>query len=469
MAMSLRQYLRVVWARKWLVLLIFVVTATVGSVVVLNLPRLFVAEASLVVDVRPDPLLGTMVAPVDIATQIEILKSEKVATRAVQILGMDKDPKARDQWMQSTEGKKVPLERFYASLLQRGMSAEPVKLSNVVSVSFTSADSAFAAAAANAFAQAAVDTSIELKAAPALQQAAAFSERVKELRTNYEQAQSRLTKYQQEKGIIITDGQMDQENARLNQLNDQLTAAQAELSGQNHGGGGDSTPDVMTSASVQNLKAQISAQEAVLSGAGGNWGPNHPERLAAEAKLAGLRRQLNAEIGKVAQSSGSQQAAMARKVASLNKLLEEQKKKVLSLRFERDQASVLLKDVQTAQGAYEEASKRASEESIRSTTADSNLRILTRAVEPFSRSNKKMVVGLAVSVIGGLLLGIAVAVGLEMLDRRVRGAEDMTFMYGVPVIGVLRPEGSKQPTFRQLSLGPQDANNKPAMPLLGAR
>jgi uncharacterized protein involved in exopolysaccharide biosynthesis len=464
MAMSLQQYLRVIWARKWLVLLLFVATSIIGSAIVLSMPKVFVAEASLVVDGRPDPLSGPMAQPIDMATQIEVLKSDKVAIRAVQILGMDKDPKAREQWLQSTEGKKVPLERYFASMLQRGMSAEPVRLSSVVTVGFTSVDSAFAATAANAFAQAAIDTSVEMKTGPAKESAALFETRLKELQGKYEEAQARLTKYQQEKGIIITDGQMSQEEERLNQLNAQLTTAQAEASGMGSGGAVDS-------AAVQSIRNQIAAEEAKLNGSAGIWGPNHPERLAAQSRISSLKQQERIEAGRAGAGEAGKAAIAARKVTLLRKDVEEQKKKVLSIRYERDQASVLLRDVSAAQSAYEQAGKVVIDQISLGSTQNSNLRWLTKAVEPYARSNKKMIVGLAASVAGGLLLGILAAIGLELRDRRVRGAEDMTFMYGVPVIGVLHPEGSKQPTFRQLSLGPQqhDPHKPPAMPLLGAR
>ena len=260
MQMSLPQYLRAIWARKWLALFLFLTVASAGIAVVLNMPKVFTAEASLVVDVRPDPILGPLATPIDIATQVEIFKSDKVATRAVQLLGMDKDPKALEQWRQSTEGKRVPLERFFAGLLQRGLTVEPVRLSNVISVTYTSGDSAFSAAAANAFAQSAIDTSIELKAEPAKQSAEWFEKKSKELRARFEQAQAELTKYQQARGIIINDGQMDQETARLNLLTQQLADAQATQAGITLGNATESSPDVLASSSVLSIKAQLLAK-----------------------------------------------------------------------------------------------------------------------------------------------------------------------------------------------------------------
>lgn len=471
MAMSLRQYWRVVRARKWLVLLIFAVTAVSGSLIALNLPSPYLAEAALVVEVRPDPVLN-IVAPTDMATQIEILKSEKVATRAVQLLGMDKNPEAKAQWLAATDGREVPLERYYAAMLQRGMSAQPVRLSNVVLVTFSAPDSAFAAAAANAFAQAAIDVSIELKSEPARQDAIRYEEQAQALRLRLEAAQARLSQYQQDKGIVISEGQMDQENMRLNALSADLATAQAELAAASarRDTGGESSQSALSSAGVQSVRAQLSAQQAILSGGAGVWGPSHPERLAVEAKIGSLQRQLSAEIDRASQSDTISSLTASKKVAILKADLEEQKKRVLALRFERDQASVLLKDVETAQRAYEEAGKRVSEATVRSSSTQANLSFLTRAVEPYARSNKKTVVGLVASILGGLVFGVGVAIALELLDRRVRGAEDLAFMYGVPVIGVMYPEGSKEPIFRQLSLGgPPQERRKPHVPLLGAK
>ena len=68
------------------------------------------------------------------------------------------------------------------------------------------------------------------------------------------------------------------------------------------------------------------------------------------------------------------------------------------------------------------------------------------------------------AIVGGLLLGIGAALLWEMLDRRVRGPQDLLAIAGVPVIGVLRPGNSRQPIFRQMTSG----QRPPARPLLNA-
>jgi len=52
---------------------------------------------------------------------------------------------------------------------------------------------------------------------------------------------------------------------------------------------------------------------------------------------------------------------------------------------------------------------------------------------------------------------------MEMLDRRVRVPQDLIVVAGVPVIGVLRPQGSKQPIFRRLLMISNAAPTRPAL------
>ncbi|HZW73311.1 MAG TPA: Wzz/FepE/Etk N-terminal domain-containing protein, partial [Caldimonas sp.] len=162
--MFLSQYLRILWARKWLLLVTFLVIAATGIAITLLMPRQYTAETSLVVEMRIDPALGALApalaSPSYIQTQIEILKSERVASRAVTILGVERSKDAVEQWRNETK-MKIPLARYFAGVLSRGLSVEPPHGSNIINLSFSAPDPIFAQATANAFAQAYMDVSVE--------------------------------------------------------------------------------------------------------------------------------------------------------------------------------------------------------------------------------------------------------------------------------------------------------------------
>ena len=132
------QYLRIVWARKWLVLGLFLVIAAAGIATTLLWPKQYTAETSLIVEMRIDPALGALApalaAPSYMATQVEVLKSERVASRAVKILGVERSPTAVAQWREATSAK-IPLERYFANVLERGLAVEPTRGSNLINLS----------------------------------------------------------------------------------------------------------------------------------------------------------------------------------------------------------------------------------------------------------------------------------------------------------------------------------------------
>lgn len=455
--MTITQWLRIILARKWFVVTSLVLCVVIGTVVTLFfLPKQFTADASMVLDLRPDPVMGAMspnfYAPAYLATQIEILKSERVATRVVRILQLETSPGAVKQWREASQAR-ISFERFFAGLLQNGLIVEPSRGTNVITLTFVSPDAAFAAAAANAFAQAYIETSVELRVEPARQSAGWLDDQTKTLRANLEQAQAKLSKFQQEKGIVATDDRLDQETARLNMLNQQLSTSlleRVEANSRQRNTGTDLSPDVQQSAAVQGLKGQLVTAETKLSEISIVVGVNHPQRIQLEAQIAQLKRQLASEVGRVSGGTSVASRSSSQKVEELRLLVEEQKRKVLSLSSDRDQITLLQRDVDTAKRAFETVSQRVGQLNLESRNMQAEVRLLTPAVEPLVPSRPNVPKNIAVSVVIGILVGVALAVGLELLDRRIRAPEDLLAIAGVPLLGVLRPADSKRPVYRQL-------------------
>ena len=473
--MPLTQYLRIVWARKWLVLLLSIAIAAAGIAYTMSLPKLYTAETSLIVEMRIDPALGALApalaAPSYMATQVEILKSERVASRAVKILGVERSAAAVAQWREATAAK-ISLERYFAGVLQRGLGIEPAPGSNVLNLRYSAGDPIFAQAAANAFAQAYMDVSVELRIAPARQSATFLEDQAKGLRATLEAAQAKLSKYQQTKGIVVSDERLDQENARYNALLTQLAIAQAErvdTSTRQRNSGGETSPDILGNAAVGSLKSQIASAETKLTEISSIVGKNHPSRIQLEVQIGELKQQLAAETRRVAGGTSVTNKSSSQKVAELQAMVDVQKKQVLGLRSEHDQIAVYVRDVEAAQRSWDAVLQRLSTLNLEGQNNQANTRLLSPAVEPLEPSKPRIFAGIIGSILGGLAAGILAAFGLELLDRRVRVPEDLIVMAGVPVIGVLRPAGSKRPVFRRLLMVGSVPPPRPALAGPGMR
>jgi chain length determinant protein EpsF len=446
--MNLRQVLLILRLRWWVVTGTLLTAVALAVGVSLMLPKQYTAETALLLDIKTDPLVATLAPnfanPAYMATQTEIIQSERVAGRVVKMLGLANNAKAVEQWREETEGR-IPLETYFGGLLQRGLKVEPGRGSSLLTISFTGSDPKFAAAGANTFARAYFETSAELN--PTREYAKFFDERIKQLRGELESAQERLSAFQQKKGIVVSNERMDQEVTRLTSLEAALGVAmtdQAETSSRQGNSGGESSADVQSSAAVQLLKAELARAQTQLNELASKFGSNHPQRIETEARVEALRGQLSAEMRRVGGGTASVNRIATQKVAELRNLVEAQKKAVLTLRSQRDEASVLLRDVDTAQRAYDAVAQRRTQLANEAQADQTSARVLSPATEPLRPSKPNLVKNSLVGLILGALGGVGLAFLLEYIDRRVRSADDLMTFGDVPVLGVMSNTPGRQ-------------------------
>jgi len=469
--MTLQQFLLILWARRKLALSILGVTVLTTLIISLILPKEYTATTSLVIDVKsPDPIAGMvmqgMMTPGYMATQIDIINSDRVATRVVKLLGFERNAEAVEKWQEASEGKGT-LESYYATFLQKKLDIKPSRESNVININYSAADPQFAAAVANAFSQAYIDTSIELRVEPARQYSAWFEERQKGLRANLEKAQGKLSAFQQAKGIVVTDERaMDAETARLNELTTQLTLAQAQksdASSRQKSGTSELSLEVLQNPLIQSLKAEIARSESRLSEISSNLGKNHPQVQQLEAQILGQRQQLREEIGRISGGAAVANKFGAVKQEELKAAIEEQKMRVLAIKSERDELSVLVNDVDTARRAYEAVGQRMTQSNLEGQSQQTNVLVLSPATEPTQHSRPKVFLNVLVSIFLGTMLGVGAALVLELSQRRIRSAEDLALALDLPVLAqldsALPPDARKSWRFWQKNT--VDRSNQP--------
>lgn len=449
--MNFGQIWQIIRARIWLIL--FTLTVTVGTTAVITLlmtPN-YTAETSLVVDFRSNDPVGQTSLPTQLsasymATQIDILKSQRVAMKVVSSLGLDQDPTIRDSYMAATQGK-GSMVAWLSDSLVKNLEVVPSRDSRVIVLRYTADNPTFAANTANAYARAYIDTSLELSVEPARQTTAWLNEQLKTMRGKVEEAQSKVTSYQQKHGIVATDQRLDAENTRMMTLTNQLAVAQAEardaeskirqLTQLERSGSLDTFPEIQMSSFIQGIKAELVKQRAKLSEMSRQMGENHPQIQRAKEEISSLEQKLHDEVQKVASSiRNSAQLAIERE-RSLQQSMNEQKSRMLGMQRQSEELTVLAPEKDSAQRAYDAVMQRFSQISLESEVNQSNVVVLNEAVEPAEPSSPKFLQNMILSVLLGVMLGLGLAFMFEMTDRRVRSSQDLLEGAGVPVIGVL--------------------------------
>jgi chain length determinant protein EpsF len=448
--MDLTQYLLALRARRKAFMMVLLATIVTATVVALLVPKKYESEATLVVDLRdeqsiiPRGAISTPARAAYIATQLDLIQSGRVATQVARDLKLAQNPELREAYEKATGGV-GPIDAWIGEQLLKKLKVVSTA-SNLITVEYSSSDAKFAASAANAFAQAYLAVSLELRTQPTREAADWFQEQLNGMRARVAQAQNRLTAYQKAKGIVSADERLDIESARLSGLTTQLLAARnatyeaqaryrqaADLVAS--GGAPDQLPEVMSSAAIAAVKADLARAESLLNTASADLGPNHPVYQRHGAEVQALRAKLAAEMKKVVAALGNALQQSQKREQELQAALDAQHKHIVQTKDVRVEMAAMTRDVENAQRAYDTVLARHMTTQIESRAKQGDVALLTPAVEAANPAHPKLPLIAGLSVILGLVLAAMMVYALETLDRRVRLPADLEARLAVPSLG----------------------------------
>ena len=449
--MDLHQYLLALKARRKAFITVLAVTVFAAIVVALVIPKRYDATATILIDARDEQTMAPAhMSPREragyIFTQMELITSGKVAHKVVRDLKLAQQPGMREDWERDTGGV-GSIEEWIATNLLEKLKVDS-GASNILLVKFSANDAKKAADIANAFAKAYLDVALELRTEPSREASAWFDEQIKSLRSDVTSAQAKLTAYQKEKGIAGGDERMDVEYTRLAELNAELGRQKAAtMDAQTRykqaqdlvkeGVSLEAFPEVLANGYIITVKSALQAAEGRLKEQSEVFGPNHPTYQRTEAEVQQLRDRLSSEATKVVAGLGNAVAQGQKRVEELQLALKDQQDRIMNMRSSRVDLAVLTRDLDSAQHAYDGALARAIQVKVDSKVRQTNLAMLTPAVEPLKPAMPKVGLISGLSIVIGLLLAAGIVYALEMLDRRVRSRTDLESRLAVPSLGIL--------------------------------
>ncbi|HEV8644624.1 MAG TPA: chain length determinant protein EpsF [Burkholderiales bacterium] len=467
-------FLSALRARFGVFALLLAVTVLAASAVSLMLPKTYTATVSLLMDAKDEQSLSLALRPLILPqermnymqTQMDVITSQKVARKVVHDLKLAESPTARAAF-EDDAGGVGSIEDWLGENLLKKLKVETSQ-SSIIQVSYSSRDPQFSAAVANLFSKAYIDTMLELRVEPTRQAAEWFDEQLKSLRANLEDAQAKLTDYHRRQGIVSADEHVDVENTRLGELSAQVGRAQEQtLQWQTReqqardvleqGRSPDRLPEVLDNPFIQKLKADLLHGEAKLQELATQYGANHPQYQSQFSENHSLREKLDAEMKKIVAGIESSTRQSRRREAETRKAMAAQRARVLDLKENRNELTVLKRNVDSAERAYDTAMQRFVVSQVESRASQTNVTLLNPAVVPRQPSSPRVRLNIALSVVVGTMLGVGMVMLMEMFDRRVRSRSDLEL--DVPLLAVLN---AWQPAGNHL-LG-RSGGPRPALP-----
>ena len=461
--MSLERFTEVLRARWKLMLAIWLSITVAAALVSYQAAPQYTASASMVIEPRtPDPMLGLPMPhgmANHIPTEVEVLRSERVALSALRTLGLQNDSGWRARWQKQTGGL-GDFEIWLAGELVRKLDVRPGRESDVVSVSYSATEPEAAARIVNAITQAYIRNATALQQEPARQQNARFDELSARLRGDLEAAQSKLAALQQKHGIVSTDDRLDVENTRLAELSTQVTLLQAATADarerlRQSTANRDEFNEVQRDPAVFALTTEVARQESRLTEMLARRGEQHPDVLEARQSLAAVRGRLATATRRAADGIGIENRIATDRLAQARRALDQQRATVLALKAERNGAQLLQREVDSAQRAYDAVLLRASQTTVEAGATRGTVSILKPATAPLGPAWPQRGLLIAAAAIAGGLLAMLAAIWREAWNRRLRIASDVVDQLGQSLLVVIPDSSLSQ---RRLALAYTDGD-----------
>jgi polysaccharide biosynthesis transport protein len=429
----------------------FIIAAIIGVTIAYYIPKSYTSSATVVVDAKTDPVAGVaqIMTPNFLTTQIDIIKSTRVGNRVIKQLKLDQNEALRSQYVASKI--QSTFDEWLSGLLQKALTAEVGRGSNVIKISYTSTDASFSALMANAFVKSYLATVLEMRVEPAKQYAEFFDERSKGLREAVEKAQTRLSAYQKDKGIIGSDERSDIENSKLNELSQQLLQAQAasiEASSKQTQAqlASDRSQEVLNNGLINGFKVELAKQETRLQELSAKYGDAHPQVMETRVTIADIRSKIETETRRVTGASAVITSISRQREGEIRSAVDTQRSKVLKLKEVRDELTVLQRDLENSQKVYDNVQQRLNQSTLESQNQQSNISVLSKAEVSNESSNQIFIKNAIKALAGAFGFGLFIALLVEFFDKRVRVQDDISEAIDLPIIGVM-PKPDKSGMF----------------------
>jgi uncharacterized protein involved in exopolysaccharide biosynthesis len=415
--MSIIQFLRIVWARWLLIVACTVFTFLGGFLVTLLVQPRYEATAHVMMNVlKPDTVTGAVANfqsfGAYIQTQQELVKDYQVTAPVVDRLGWLSDPGRITQYQSRPASDTRDFRRWLAAQVAEKTKAG-LDSGTIFEIAFSSPSAGEAKIGAEALRQSFIDYTLATRRQEATRNAQWYSSQAEVARQRADDAQEATAAFERANGIVMqgdkAGSQQDTDSARLAALVAQAANAPAAAL---------SAPVNVSSTA----KLQLAQIDAALAQNAEKLGPNHPQ-------MQQLRAQRALVAGVVAQEAASARAgpSTAAVMGEVSRALQQQKTVVIAQRDKIEHLRQLQSEVDLRREQYQKTSERAAELTLEAGVADSGMSPVGVVVTPTKPAfpNKPLIILGSLGLGAGL--GLVLAILIELLNRRVRGIEDLEF------------------------------------------
>lgn len=485
---SLSEYWHIVKRRKGALILATFLGAIVGVLVTLPQTPVYQAKTSIEIqDLNSNFMDMKQVSPVDnsstysalsdLKTQTEILQSDAlldaVESKLKPSIPIAAGRKAAGPFAAWRHVLNLPDPAPGADSREEILNAaratvkvRPVNQTRIIQVLVDSTNRGVAASFANELVNDFIDQNIEARWSMAQRTAEWLSRQLDDMRIKLERSEDALQTYAQRSGLIFTDEKTSVSNERLHQVQQSLSAAQAERIAKQSRyevaahAPPESLADILDDSSLRNYQektTELKRERAELSAV---YAPGNSRIKKLDAQLATLDAALQSErdlILKRIQNDYDE----ARRRENLLAADYDNEARLLSQENERSiQYNILKREVDSNRQIYDAMLTKVKEATVASAMRASNVRVVDPARIPTKPYKPRLSSNTLRGLFCGLVVGLIVVVILERSDRTLQEPTDSAVYLNLPELGVIPADavGRRHLRYGNKVIGTMSAN-----------
>ena len=439
---DLMEYVRLIWAKKWLVLGVMLATIVLATAWSLTRPKLYKAEAR--VTLQPPPQLSNNQFDLAmswwqmdriIADQVEILSTRALAQRVVDKLGLASHPDFLD-------GDPV-------SGLLSGLTAKPIEGTFVVELSLVSRNQDAVAEWLNIYIDEYIAANIEDSLERTRQVYEVIQSRLDPLREKLQESEEQLMQFRErEDSVLLADQDRNVITEQINTLTSEYAEAKAErirletkINALNNLRVADVSAatfsEVLRDPAVQSLVQQRNDLQVQLADKLGSLREGHPEIRELRGRIEGLDTQITRQVEAIKRSLQTDFDIVSRREQSLYANLQSLRTQTIDLSKQTLELERLKREYDQNKAFLEDMLARSNEADIASTKGLNNVRVIEPARPPsgpFSPNPRRAAM---LATVLGLFLGVGLVLGLDYLDHTLRSPDHVERYIGLETLAVL--------------------------------
>ena len=266
---------------------------------------------------------------------------------------------------------------------------------------------------------------------------------LQELKVELESAEGKLQEYAQSSGLLFTGEKENVAEAKLRQLQDELSKAGAERVEKQAtyelavSQPAESLPEILDDETLRQHRIKLAGLRGELVELSASYTPTHYKVQQVQAQIAELQSLLERERQNIIKRISNEYQAARRREVLLARAYSAQANTVSVQASAAIRYNILKHEVETSRQLYDALLQRVKQAGLAAAMRGSNILVVDRAKPPLLPYRPNLKLNAAIGLACGLLLGLGFVVLRERMDRSIHAPGSTPHYLGVPELGVI--------------------------------